>query len=100
MIREPEFRLPGFIPFALIEIGGMIALAVSAQKGDSWAILVFVAYFLSGFGILGASVIALAYALDSYPKYAGEIMLLATVMKNSLACKSIPLRCLLLDADP
>lgn len=51
-VREPEQRLPMFIPFALMLIFGTAALGISSTRGDHWAVVLFVAYFLQGVGVV------------------------------------------------
>jgi hypothetical protein len=82
-IREAEMRLPALIPyFFLVAIGNVIGSLAYDRQWDRPYILVF------GFGITGMSVatiptIAISYAVDCYRPVSGEIMVCATVIKNS-----------------
>ncbi|GJN94180.1 hypothetical protein Rhopal_007254-T1 [Rhodotorula paludigena] len=84
-LREPEFRLPMAIPFMLALILGVASLGISVSQHDPWAVPVIVSTGLASMGVTGTVSIVLAYSIDCYPRYAGQLLTLATIVKNVLA---------------
>ncbi|KAM0749237.1 MFS general substrate transporter [Meredithblackwellia eburnea MCA 4105] len=82
-IREAEMRLPSLIPFLLCACLGMGGMGIGLQRAVAWPITVIVAQGLAGIGVTGCATICLGYAVDCHPKYAGQGLLLATLIKNS-----------------
>ncbi|GAA6053131.1 hypothetical protein JCM3770_002868 [Rhodotorula araucariae] len=84
-VREPEFRLPVLVPFALALVLGLASLGISADKHDPWAVSVIVSLGLAAIGTTGVATVALSFGVDCYPRYAGQLLTLATIVKNVLA---------------
>ncbi|KAJ5999402.1 hypothetical protein N7451_007212 [Penicillium sp. IBT 35674x] len=69
----------GFTNFALM---GEVA-AVGLERLWPWEVIVIVGFGLTGVIVMAIPTIATTYAIDSYKHVAGEIMVLATVAKNT-----------------
>lgn len=82
-IREPEMRLPALIPFALIQFLGVIVCGVGYQQKWPWEAIVVIGYGCIGVQVISLPTIAVAYAIDSYKPVSGEILVIATVVKNT-----------------
>ncbi|KAJ5640050.1 uncharacterized protein N7484_007912 [Penicillium longicatenatum] len=82
-VREPEMRLLTFIPFVAIAVVGMTVAAVGLERLWPWEVIVIVGFGLTGVIVMAIPTIATTYAIDSYKNVAGEIMVLATVAKNT-----------------
>lgn len=83
-IREAEMRLPALIPFVIFFIISHIVGAVGYTRLWPWPAIVVCGYGFSGLAVTSIPAIAIAYAVDCYKPIAGEIMVVATVMKNLL----------------
>ncbi|GAA6025431.1 hypothetical protein JCM10207_005400 [Rhodosporidiobolus poonsookiae] len=84
-VREAEHRLPVLIPFVLCLVLGLASLGISASRANAWPVPVIVATGLNAIGVTGTAVIALAYGIDAYSAYAGQLLTLATIVKNVVA---------------
>ncbi|GAA5848855.1 hypothetical protein JCM8547_006367 [Rhodosporidiobolus lusitaniae] len=84
-VREAEHRLPVLLPFTLCLVLGLASLGISATKGDSWPVPVIVGTGINAIGVTGTAVVALAYGVDCYSSYAGQLLTLATIFKNITA---------------
>ncbi|KAK9418415.1 putative Major facilitator superfamily domain-containing protein [Seiridium unicorne] len=82
-VLEAEFRLPALIPYVAINLIGMVITAVGYQRSWPWAAIVVAGYMLIGIQVVGIPAIAIAYAVDCYKALPGEIMIAATIMKNT-----------------
>ncbi|KAI0841431.1 MFS general substrate transporter [Hypoxylon sp. FL0890] len=82
-ILEAEMRLPALIPYVCANIAGMVVVAVGYQRSWPWEAIVVVGYTLVGLQVVGIPAIAIAYAVDSYKTLPGEIMIAATIVKNT-----------------
>ena len=80
-IHEAEMRLPSLIPFLGLFIAGTVLFAVGAQQGMSWPVVVVAGLGLCGVGLGGIPPVFTSYCVDSYKEYAGEYMMIATVIK-------------------
>lgn len=83
-IREAEMRLPALIPFAITTAVGMVITGVGYQQTWAWPAIVVVGYGACGLGAASMPTVAIAYAVDSYRPLSGEIMVVGTVLKNTL----------------
>ena len=83
-IREAEMRLPTLIPFGITTTIGMVVTGVGYQQTLSWPVIIIVGYGACGLGATSMPTVAIAYAVDSYRPLSGEIMVVGTVLKNSL----------------
>ncbi|KAF2485683.1 major facilitator superfamily domain-containing protein [Neohortaea acidophila] len=83
-IREAEMRLPALIPFVCFFIISNIVGAIGYQRLWPWEAIVVCGFGFSGLAVTSIPAISIAYAVDCYKPIAGEIMVVATVMKNVL----------------
>ncbi|KAK5138504.1 hypothetical protein LTR08_000090 [Meristemomyces frigidus] len=83
-IREAEMRLPALIPYVCFFIISHVAGAVGHQRLWPWPAIVVCGFGFSGLAVTAIPTIAIAYAVDCYKPISGEIMVVATVMKNVL----------------
>ncbi|KAI0012990.1 putative MFS transporter [Xylariaceae sp. FL0662B] len=82
-VLEAEMRLPALIPYVCANIVGMVVTAVGYQRSWPWQTIVCAGYMLVGLQVVGIPAIAIAYAIDSYKALPGEIMIAATIVKNT-----------------
>ncbi|KAI1373860.1 putative MFS transporter [Hypoxylon crocopeplum] len=82
-VLEAEMRLPALLPYAFANLAGMTVTAVGYQRAWPWEVVVVLGYGLVGLQVVGIPAIAIAYAVDSYKALPGEIMLAATIVKNT-----------------
>lgn len=77
-------RLPALIPYVAVTIITHVCGGIGIQRRWPWqAILVF-GYGFSGLSVTSVPTIAIAYAIDCFKPISGEIMVVATVLKNVL----------------
>ncbi|KAJ5936558.1 hypothetical protein N7466_003008 [Penicillium verhagenii] len=82
-IREAEMRLPALIPYFIFTVIGIVIGGVGYDRLWNWPVILIVGYGFSGICVTGVPTIAIAYAIDCYKPISGEIMVVATVVKNS-----------------
>lgn len=82
-VLEAEFRLWSVAPYVVACLVGMVVTAVGYQRGWAWEVVVVVGYGLVGVQTVGVPAVVIAYAVDCYKTLPGEIMIAATVIKNS-----------------
>lgn len=82
-IREPEIRLPALVPYFATTVVGVVIGGIGYERKWEWPIVLVVGYGLSGLCVTAVPTIAVAYAVDSYKAITGEIMVVATVIKNT-----------------
>ncbi|XXG99347.1 hypothetical protein Hte_005684 [Hypoxylon texense] len=82
-VLEAEMRLPALVPYVCANAAGMAVAAVGYQRAWPWEAIVVVGYSLVGLQVVGIPAIAIAYAVDSYKSLPGEIMIAATIVKNT-----------------
>lgn len=82
-VLEAEFRLLSVLPYVAANLVGMAVAAVGYQRGWKWEVIVVVGYGLVGVEVVGIPAVVISYAVDSYKSLPGEIMIAATVVKNS-----------------
>ena len=83
-IREAEMRLPALIPYIGLFIVSHVVGAVGYERLWPWQAILVCGFGFSGLAVTSVPTIALAYAIDCYKPVSGEIMVVATVMKNTL----------------
>ncbi|KAK3670972.1 hypothetical protein LTR78_009088 [Recurvomyces mirabilis] len=83
-IREAEFRLPSMIPYVIFFIISHVVGAVGYTQLWRWSAIVVCGFGFSGLAVTSIPTIAIAYAVDCYKPISGEIMIVATVLKNVL----------------
>lgn len=82
-IREPEMRLVSLVPFIAAALVGLVAFGVGVQDGWPWPAVVIVGFGLVGLQVVALPTITITYAIDCYKPVTGEIMVIATVCKNT-----------------
>jgi hypothetical protein len=82
-IREAEMRLPVLLPYFVLTVVGVVVGGCSEKYLWPWPVLLVVGYGLTGVCVTSVPTIAIAYAVDCYKPIAGEIMVVATVLKNT-----------------
>ncbi|KAF4621954.1 hypothetical protein G7Y89_g14390 [Cudoniella acicularis] len=82
-IREAEMRLPALIPYGILTGVGIVVGGLGYQNLWPWEVILIVGYGLTGLAVTTIPTIAVAYAIDCYKPISGEIMVVATVLKNT-----------------
>ncbi|EXJ82934.1 hypothetical protein A1O3_06751 [Capronia epimyces CBS 606.96] len=82
-IREPEQRLPALIPFIMASVVGMVIIGVGWDQQWSWKPIIIVGFTLAGVVTVSIPTISITYAIDCYKPISGQIMVTATVAKNT-----------------
>ncbi|KGO45041.1 Major facilitator superfamily domain, general substrate transporter [Penicillium expansum] len=82
-IREAEMRLPALIPYFMFTVVGIVIGGVGYDRLWDWPVVLVVGYGFSGLCVTTVPTIAIAYAVDCYKPISGEIMVVATVIKNT-----------------
>lgn len=82
-VMEAEFRLLSVVPYVVACLVGMVVAAVGYQRGWAWEVIVVVGYGLVGVEVVGVPAVVISYAVDSYKALPGEVMIAATVVKNT-----------------
>lgn len=82
-VLEAEMRLLSILPYVAACLIGMVVTAVGHQRGWPWEAVVIVGYGLVGVQVVGIPSIVISYAVDSYKSLPGEIMIAATIVKNT-----------------
>jgi hypothetical protein len=82
-IREAEMRLPALIPYFITTVIGIVIGGLGYQNLWEWPIILIVGFGFSGLCVTAVPTIVIAYAVDCYKPISGEIMVVATVIKNT-----------------
>lgn len=82
-IREAEMRLPALIPYCITTAIGIIIGGLGYQRVWDWPIILVIGYGFTGLCVTAVPTITIAYAVDCYKPISGEIMVVATVIKNT-----------------
>lgn len=82
-IREAEFRLPALIPYGIAGTIGFVVGGVGFDHKWPWPAIVILCFGSMGLVVTSIPAIAVAYAIDCYTPISGDIMVVATVVKNS-----------------
>ncbi|OTA98091.1 hypothetical protein M426DRAFT_123597 [Hypoxylon sp. CI-4A] len=82
-VLEAEMRLPALIPYVCVCVVGTVVVAVGDQRAWSWEVIVVLGYTLIGLQMVGVPTIVIAYAVDSYKSLPGEVMIAATVVRDT-----------------
>ncbi|RFU31756.1 hypothetical protein B7463_g4584, partial [Scytalidium lignicola] len=82
-IREPEMRLLTFIPFVILAFLGLLIAGLGWEHNWAWPVVVVLGFGFTGVIVMAIPTIGLTYAVDSYKPVAGQIMVVATVVKNT-----------------
>lgn len=82
-VLEAEMRLISIVPYVCACLIGMVVTAVGCQRGWPWEAVVILGYGMVGVQVVGIPSIAISYAIDSYKSLPGEILIAATIVKNT-----------------
>lgn len=82
-IREAEMRLPALIPYVVLIAVGIVVGGLGYERTWSWPVILVIGYGFTGLCVTTVPTIAIAYAIDCYKPISGEIMVVATVLKNT-----------------
>ncbi|KAL4886800.1 hypothetical protein BJY04DRAFT_212777 [Aspergillus karnatakaensis] len=82
-VREPEHRLWGLLFSAPMAAGGMLMWGVGASQEAHYMVLI-IGIGITTFGIVCASAISLAYAVDCFPQISGESFVSIMIIRNSI----------------
>ncbi|KUJ17087.1 MFS general substrate transporter [Mollisia scopiformis] len=82
-VREPEVRLWALVPYIAICLVGMTVTAVGYQRHWPWEAVVVVGYGFVGIEVIAIPAIVISYAVDCYKHIPGQIMVSATIIKNT-----------------
>jgi hypothetical protein len=82
-VREAEMRLPALLPLLIITVVGSVVGGLAIERIWPWPVFVVFGLGFTGFCITTVPAIAIAYAIDAYKPVSGEIMVAATVVKNT-----------------
>ncbi|KAL5387000.1 hypothetical protein PMIN02_008276 [Paraphaeosphaeria minitans] len=82
-VREPEMRLISLIPFIVAALIGLVVSGVGMHDKWPWPAVVIVGFGFVGLQVVTISTITITYAIDCYKPVTGEIMVIATVCKNT-----------------
>ncbi|GAB7353203.1 hypothetical protein MBLNU459_g3726t1 [Dothideomycetes sp. NU459] len=83
-IREAEMRLPALLPYVAVTVITHVCGGIGIQRHWPWQAVLVLGYGLSGLSVTSVPTIAIAYAIDCFKPISGEIMVVATVLKNVL----------------
>ncbi|KAK5353029.1 hypothetical protein LTS03_002171 [Exophiala xenobiotica] len=82
-VREAEMRLPALIPYGILTTIGIVVGSIAYERQYSWPFILIFGFGLAGLSVTSVAPIAIAYAVDCYKPISGEIMVCATVIKNT-----------------
>ncbi|KAI2825947.1 hypothetical protein CBS133816_8016 [Aspergillus niger] len=82
-IREAEMRLPALIPYFITTVVGIVIGGRGYDYQWDWPLIVIVGYGFTGLCVTAVPTIVISYAVDCYEPISGEIMVVATVIKNT-----------------
>ncbi|KAH6880728.1 serine/threonine kinase 16 [Thelonectria olida] len=82
-VREPEMRLVSLIPFVVLSGIALIVVGLGFDREWPWQAIVVVGFSGIGLMTVSLSTIGITYAVDCYKPVSGQIMVIATVLKNS-----------------
>jgi hypothetical protein len=82
-IREAEMRLIALIPYFVTTVIGIVVGGLAYQHLWPWPVILVFGYGLTGLSVTTIPTVAIAYALDCYKPISGEIMVVATILKNT-----------------
>lgn len=82
-VREPEHRLWGLLVSAPIAAGGLLMWGVGASQGAHYMVLI-IGIGITTFGVVCASAISLAYAVDCFKEMAGESFVSINIIRNTI----------------
>ena len=82
-VRETKMRLLAIVPYFILTGTGTMVGAAGYDHLWSWPVILLVGYGFTGLAVTTIPTIAIAYAVDCYKPISGEIMVVATVLKNT-----------------
>ncbi len=75
--------LPALLPYAILTGIGTVIGGIAYLRSWDWEVICVAGYCFTGLSVTTIPTIAIAYAMDCYKPISGEIMVVATVMKNT-----------------
>jgi hypothetical protein len=82
-IREAEMRLPALFPYIALTAVGIIIGGIGYERYWPWELILVIGYGFTGLCVASVPTVAIAYVIDCYKPISGEIMVVATVLKNT-----------------
>lgn len=82
-VREAEMRLPALLPYIALTIIGIVVGGLGYQRLWPWEVILVIGYGITGMCVTTVPTIAIAYAIDCYRPISGELMVVATILKNT-----------------
>lgn len=82
-VREAEMRLPAPIPYFVATVIGIIIGGAGYARVLGWPVILVIGYGFSGLCVTAVPTVAVAYTVECYKPVSGEIMVVATVIKNT-----------------
>ena len=82
-VHEAEMRLPALIPPFILTVLGTVLAGIAVEREWPWPSIVVPGLGIAGFCFTTVSSITIGYAVDAYKPVTGEIMVVATVIKNT-----------------
>jgi len=82
-VREAEMRLPSLCPLLILTVIGSVVGGLAIERNWPWPVFVVFGLGVTGVCLTTVPAIAIAYAIDAYKPVSGEIMVAATVIKNT-----------------
>jgi hypothetical protein len=76
-------RLPALIPYFVTTIIGIVVGGLAYERQWKWQLILVFGYGLTGLSVTTVPTIAIAIAVECYKPIAREIMVVATVLKNT-----------------
>ncbi|KAK4893655.1 hypothetical protein LTR49_028479 [Elasticomyces elasticus] len=83
-MREAEIRFPALLPYCIIFLISYVIGAVGYQKLYPQPTIFVYGFGSSSLSVTAIPTVVIAYAVDWYKPIRGEIMVVATVLKNML----------------
>lgn len=83
-VREAEMRLPTLIPYFLIITTSVGIAAAGLKYYWPWEIIVIFGFGSAGLMLSSLPTVAITYAIDCYKPVSGEIMVVGTIIKNTV----------------
>jgi len=82
-VREAEMRLVALVSYVAICLIGMAITAVGYQRQWPWRVIVVIGYGFVGIQVVSIPAIVISYAVDCYKHIPDQIMVTATIVKNT-----------------
>lgn len=83
-LREPEMRILAIIPYFCVMVLGVLLVGLGYRYKWPWEAATIFGYTCAGVQVVALPTIAIAYAVDCCKPVSGEILVITTVVKNTL----------------